>query len=132
MEKNEDWDLPKIKQMLEYLSFLWAMINIEEVVDAINVRDIRGAIDAVVDRHTTPAHDLIGYFTLLDGARELTQKERDKLADLLKKHDDAFIRRVLSIRTQHYMNTHRSRARVEQSMCSLLRLKYAPRMLTGR
>ena len=129
-DKNQDWDLPKIKHMLEYLSFVWAMINIEEVVDAVNVPEIRGAIDAVVDRHATPAHDLIGYFTQLDGARALTQRERDKLAGLLKKHDDVFIRRVLSIRTQHYMNTHRSRARVEQSMCSLLRIRYAPRMLT--
>ena len=129
--KNEEWDLPKIKQILEYLSFMWAMVNIEEVVDAINVREIWGAIDTVVDRHATPAYDLIGYFTQLDGARELTRRERDKLADLLKKHDDVFIRRVLSIRTQHYMNTHRSKARVEQSMCSLLRLKYTPRMLTG-
>ena len=129
--KNKEWDLPKIKQMLEYLSFMWAMTNIEEIVDAINVREIKGAIDCVVDRNGTPAHDLIGYFSQLDGARELTQWDRDKLSELLRKHDDIFIRRVLSIRTQHYMNTHRSRARIEQSMCSLLKIRYAPRMLTA-
>ena len=130
-DKNNDWDLPKVKQMLEYLSFIWAMTNIEEIVDAVNVREIQGAIDSVVRSQSTPAHDLIGYFSQLDGAGELKVAERDKLSELLRKHDDTFIRRVLSIRTQHYMNTHRSRARIEQSICSLLKIRYAPRLIAA-
>ena len=128
-ERNEDWSLDQVKSALEYLSFIWAMTNIEDVVSAINVREIRAAVNIVVERGGTPAHDLIGYFSQLDAAMQLTIRERSKLAELLKKHDDAFVKRVLSIRTQHYMNTHRSAAQIEQSVCSLLKVKYVPRLL---
>ena len=79
----------------------------------------------------TPAYDLVGYFNQLDSADGLSFDERDRLSVLLREHDDVFVQRVLSIRTQFYMNTHRSAERVEQAMCSLLRLKYARRMLRG-
>ena len=128
-ERNGDWSLDRVKRALEYLSFIWAMTNIEDVVSAINVREIRGSVNAVVERGGTPAHDLIGYFSQLDGAMQLTDRERSKLAELLKKHDDAFVKRVLSMRTQHYMNTHHSPAPVEQSVCSLLKVKYVRSML---
>ena len=104
------------------------MVNVEEVVYAVNVRDIREAIDNVVKRGGTPAHDVIGYFSRLDTAQQLSQGERDKLADLLKKHDDVFVQKVLSMRTQYYMNTHRSKAPIEQAVCSLLEIKYVPRL----
>ena len=128
-ERNADWSLDRVKRALEYLSFIWAMTNIEDVVNAINVREIRGSVNAVVEQGGTPAYDLIGYFSQLDGATQLTDRERSKLAELLKKHDDAFVKRVLSMRTQHYMNTHHSPAPVEQSVCSLLEIKYVRRML---
>ena len=41
-------------------------------------------------------------------------------------NDDEFVRCVLSLRTQHYMNTHRSKTPIEQSVCSLLKLNYTP------
>ena len=86
------------------------MLNLEQVVNAINVPAIGESVDTVVSEKGTPAYDLVGYFTQLDNADELTENERNKLAALLKKHDDIFIRRVLSMKTQHYMNTHRSKA----------------------
>ena len=128
-ERNEDWSLDQVKRALEYLSFVWAMTNIDDVASAINVREIRGAVNAIVERGGTPAHDLIGYFSQLDAATQLTKSERSKLAELLKKHDDVFVKRVLSMRTQHYMNTHRSPTPIEQSVCSLLKVKYVNRVL---
>ena len=92
--------------------------------------EIKEAVNAVVDQRSTPAFDLIAYFNQLNIAKTLTQVERDKLYSLFKKHDDIFVQRVLSMRTQYYMNTHRSKAQVEQSICSLLGVKYIPR-LTG-
>ena len=124
-----DWEMPKIKEMLTATSFVWTMVNIEQVVDAINIPDIREVIDAMVTAKSLPAYDLIGYFNQLDTAMELTNKEHDRLQTLLKRHDDIFIQRVLSIRTQYYMNTHRSSAMTEQSICSLLDIKYLPRVL---
>ena len=107
------------------------MVNVEQIVEAINVPEIRGAVNTVVNRSSTPAFDLIGYFSQLDSAKVLTSTERNKLADLLKKHDDVFVQRVMSLRTQHYMNTHLSPTQVEQAICSLLKIKYSPRLVSG-
>ena len=119
----------KLKEVLRVLSFVWIMVNIEQVVEAFNIPEIREAIESAVDKNATPAYDLIGYFSRLDSATELTNRERDSLESLLKKHDDLFVQRVLSIRTQSYMNTHRSRAQIEQAVCSLLDIRYRPRLL---
>ena len=127
--QHPDWDTLKVKRRLEMFSFLWTMVNIEQVVSAINVPEIGQAVDAVVLEKTTAAYDLVGYFTQLDNADELTEKERSKLAALLKKHDDIFIKRVLSTRTQYYINTHRSKATTEQAICSLLDIRYRHRFV---
>ena len=125
--KCPDWDLAHIKLGLEYLSFCWTMGHIEAVVAAINVPEIQESIETVVRQRSTPAYDLIGYFSLLDGAIELKELQRDALVRLLKTHKDGFIRRILSLRTQHYMNTRRSRARIEQSICQYLQIEYRAR-----
>ena len=127
--QHPDWDTVKIKRGLEFFSFLWTMVNIEQVVSAINVPEIGETVDAVVSEKATPAYDLVGYFNQLDNTNELTETERGKLAVLLKQHDDIFIKRVLSMRTQHYMNTHRSKAMTEQAMCSLLDIQYRQRIV---
>ena len=128
--QQPDWDSEKIRSGLEFLSFLWTMTNIEQVVHAINIPDIRKIVDAIVLEKYSPAYHLIGYFTQLDSANELTEKERIKLAELLRLFDDDFIKRVLSIRTQHYMNTHRSKTSIEQAICSLLDIQYRQRMIS--
>ena len=127
--QQPEWDTAEIKRGLELFSFLWTMVNIEQIVHAINIPEIGEAVDAVVSERATPAFDLVGYFTQLDSADELTEAERSKLASLLKAHDDVFIKRVLSMRTQHYMNTHRSKAMTEQAICSLLSIQYRQRLV---
>ena len=128
-QKHSDWDAERLKEALRFLSFAWTMVNIEQVVEAFNIPEIREAIESVVEKNSTPAYELIGYFSQLDSATQLTSRERDSLESLLKKHDDLFVQRVLSIRTQFYMNTHRSRTPIEQAFCSLLEIRYRPRLL---
>ena len=123
-EKNEEWDMEKIKAFLEYISFFWTMINIEQIVEAINIPEIRVAIQSVVGKNSTPAFELIDYFSRLESSTKLDEGERNHLRRLLRKHDDTFIQRVLSMKTQSYMNTHRSPAIIEQSICDLLKVKY--------
>lgn len=127
-EEHQDVDIENIQRFLEFWSFFWTVANLQEIVNAVNVPEIRSAINSVVRRSKTPAYDLIGYFSLLDRAYELTDTECEKLADLLRAYEeDPFIQRVLSLRTQQYMNTHRSRATVEQKVCSLLNIRYIHR-----
>ena len=122
--KYPDHDPEEIKRFVQYISFLWTMTNIEKIVSTVNVPEIREIIQEVVQEQSTPAYDLIGYFNYLDSVEELTDGVKQELGTLLGKHNDSFLKRVLSIRTQHYMNTHRSLARIEQSICSLLNIKY--------
>ena len=126
-EKYPEYELYKIRDILVSLSFLWTIINIEKVVSNVNQPEIMEAVDEVVLQRTTPAYDLIGYFSLLDSSKELTEKMRNELGVLWKKHNDLFVKSILSIRTQHYINTHGGETAVEQSICSLLDVKYIPR-----
>ena len=121
------YNVERIKKELRLFAFMWTMVNIEKIVQAINVPELQEVIQEVVRRRGTPAFDLIGYFTQLDGAQKLTAKEKSVLDGLWKKHRDAFIKRVLSIRTQYYMNTHKGDVRVEQAVCARLNITYRTR-----
>lgn len=123
-KKYPDHGIEDIRKFLQFLMFFWTMINVEKIVSAMNVPEIGRVVNEVVHEKSTPAYDLIGYFNLLDSTETLTIVIKQELETLFKKHDDSFFKRVLSIRTQHYMNTHRSKAPIEQSVCSLLNVKY--------
>ena len=127
--KNPDYEIDDIRRDLGWFSFIWTMMNVEGIVNAINVPEIRESIDYVTKEAATPAYDIISYFTLLDSAPELTNAIKKELDILLKKHDYPFFKGILSLRTQHYMNTHHSKARIEQSICSSLGIKYVPRLV---
>ena len=127
-KKHPDADIQKIENILLGLSFLWIMLNVKKIVGAINHPEIREVVNEVVHRRATPAYELIGYFSQLDSATKLTKEIKRELSILLKKHDDRFLKSVLSIRTQHYLNTHCSDVSIEQSVCSLLSIRYAPRL----
>ena len=123
-ERYPSFGEERLKRSLHILSFLWTMGNIEIVVHAINVPEIRDTIEQVVRERNTPAYDLIGYFNSLDSQEELTDESAIRLASLWKKHKDPFMRSVLSFRTQHYMNTHVSKVGVEQKVCAQLGVPY--------
>ena len=127
-KEHPQLDLNKIKQAIRGLLFLWTMTNIDRVVAALNKPEIRSLVDDVVGMKKTPAYDLIGYFLRLDTVDELLDEDYMELKTMLKKYRYPFLQRVLSIRTQHYLNTHRVHAPVEQSVCSLLGIKYQPRL----
>ena len=126
-QKYPDHDLEEIKKFVQFLSFVWTMENIERIVGAVNVPEIKEIVQEVVQQKSIPAYDLIGYFNHLDSVEELTDGVRQELRTLLRKHSDFFLRRVLSMRTQHYMNTHRSSTPIEQSICSLLEIEHSHR-----
>ncbi len=127
VSKFPDLDHEKIKRMLQTASFLWTIANIELVVHATNVPEVRQAMEEVVDNKDTPAYDLIGYFSLLDGSEVLTKAVLRELKELWKKHDNVFMRQIIALRTLAYMNTHRSGVRLEQSVCSVLGLVHLKR-----
>ena len=128
-KKYPDHDIEKIKKFIQFFSFVWTIENVGKIVSSINVPAIREIVNEVVQQKSTPAYDLIGYFNRLDSTEKLTNGAKQELETLLKKHDDFFFNRVLSIKTQYYMNTHRSDAPIEQSVCSLLNVRYVHKPL---
>ena len=118
--KFPEFGQKKVEGMLRMASFLWTIANIELIVHATNVPEVRQAMEEVVEKKDTPAYDLIGYFSLLDGSEKLTQGLLRQLRSLWKKHDNFFMRQVIALRTLGYMNTHRSDIRLEQAVCALL------------
>ena len=129
--RNPKYDLARIRKDLRMFSFLWTIVNVEHVVRAINTPEMRPSIDMVVSRMDTPAYEIIRYFAMLDTSMAFEDGEKGALQELLRKHKDPFVKSVISLRTQHYLNTHRTRASMEQSICSLLSVKYVPRAIRG-
>jgi len=130
--ESPDIDLNECIKLLTFLSFHWTMNSIERAVQAVSVPGIREAVHAVVARRNTPAYKILGYFCELDNAEELTTNERDSLKAIYLDHRTEFVGKVLSLRTQMYLNTHRSSPEIAQSICSILKIKYTPRRAIGR
>ena len=91
-------DVAEAKQLVRFLSFVWTIMNVEGVVAAVSHPEIREIVRSVVGAKSTPAYDIIGYFSALDGADGLTESLADQLERLRKRHDDPFVRSVLSLR----------------------------------
>ena len=125
--KHPDEDYNTIKRILRYWTFVFTMNSIELAVEAVSIPDISEAVEKVVARKKTPAYDIFGYFYQIDAARQLTNTEVKKLDTLYSKHRDSFVKGVLSLRTQFYMNTHRIEPPVEQAIHETLHLQYRPR-----
>ena len=131
-KKHPDLDRNKVGYVIDVLAFMWTMINIEHVVECVNIPEIREAVESVVSEHNTPAYDLVGFFSHLDSATKLSQRHVRYLDNVLKKNADEFVLRVIRLRTEHYLNTHRSDAPIEQAICSRLGIPYfqRPRVAT--
>ena len=129
--KTPELDLPLVQKLVEFVSFIWTVGNVELIVQAINVPAVKDAVNSVVRDKGSPAYDLIGYFRQLASAPQLTMSERDRLASLLRDHDFVFVRSVASLRTQTYINTHRSDRRVEQAVFSILNIPGSRRHVYG-
>lgn len=127
--KYPRFDSEKIRKELISLSFLWTMNNIEMIVDAVNKEEVRPILKEIVHEKDTPAYDLIYYFSELDNANQLNDKILSELMNLWKYRRDFFIRRVASIRTQFYMNTHNSERKINQKFCDFMQIKYVYRRI---
>ena len=119
---------PYLRLMIKTLYFVWTMHNVEKIVSALNKPEIRSLVEDVVTEKNTPAYELIEYFLRLDTIKEFSNRDQEKLKALCNKHRYPFFQKVISIRTQLYLNTHRVHTPMEQAVCSLLNIKYQPRL----
>ncbi len=124
-----DDSVEEINYLLQVVSFSWVILNIESIVNTINSPKIREVLVEVVQNKSTPAYDIIEYFSMLDSAKNINDSVANKLEKLRKKYTDSFVREVISRRTQRYMNTHEISQSIEQRIHHILELKskYKPK-----
>ena len=123
----QEIDEEQLTLNIEYLTLIGVLLNIQQIVSCVNVPEIEPIVNQIVNRKNNAAFDLIGYCAMLESSAKLTWRARHDLARLLDKHDDIFVKRILSFVTQGYMGAHTSDAPVEQSICALLGIKYVAR-----
>lgn len=126
--KNPKFDVDKLKSILGLLAFHWTNHNIDRIANTLNKPEITEVVDDVLARYDLPAYDLIGYFLKLNKIETYSDSDRRDLHNLCNKYKDRVIRRLISLRTQHYMNTHRIETSLEQGVCEELDLNYRPRL----
>ena len=127
-ERNPEYERAAIEKALRLLSFCWTVLNIELVVGVLGRQEIRPTVEKIVDRKSSPAYDLIGYFVRLDTIRELGDEEIGRVRQLLRKHRYPFFKWLVSVRTQSFLTTHKASAPREQAMCSALGIAYRRRL----
>ena len=127
-KRKPSLNLERVKNVIRMLSFLWTMSNIEMIVEALNKPEIKDLVGAVAQKKGSPAYDLIEYFLRLDTADELSADDYKKLKTMRAKYKYPFMERVLSLRTQWYLNTHKVPVPVEQAICAELNIRYRPRL----
>lgn len=118
-ERWPEMNVNELENLLRKIHFFWIVINLNEICHAINVPEIKSSINAVVNRRSTPAYDLIGYFCELDRSLVFGEQQRTLLRRLLRRHG-AFVGRLLSIRTQQHMNSNRILPQMRQSLRAIL------------
>lgn len=126
--KHPEDNIDKLKGVVGLISFIWIIHNLSQIAGRLNKPEIAEVVDDVLAGCDQPAYDLIRYFLRLDIIDTYSDSERRDLRKLWKKHKDRIIRRLISLRTQRYLNTHRIDTAIEQGVCKELEVIYRPRM----
>ena len=131
-ERNDDWDVTRIQWALEMLSFFWTMAHIGHIVNAVNIPEVRNAVDEVVEEAETAAYDVVGYVNALGSTNSFQNRELQKLRQVWRRNRDVFIRRIISLWTQKHLNTHYVEDSMEQSIHATLGIDHVPRVFRER
>ncbi|WP_178380753.1 MULTISPECIES: toll/interleukin-1 receptor domain-containing protein [unclassified Marinobacter] len=119
-----------IRKAVIFHVFLWIMSNIERVVSSINKPEISPVIKELSLLKNTPAYKIIYYFFSLDTSENFTKRNKEQLEGLVREYqgkEHSFLHRIISIRTQQFINTHEIESSVYQSVCSTLKIDYKPK-----
>ena len=129
-QKSPELNIAQIRQTVQFLMFLGTVAIIDKTATAVNKPEIRSLVEEIVKTKSTPAYALIGYTAMLDSVEKFGDKENKYFGNLLVTHkSDKVIERIISLKTQDYMNTHTIKESIAQSMCSKLKIQYRKRLL---
>ena len=129
-QRNPEFTIEQLRKDVQFLMFIATLTLIDKTATAVNKPEIRGLVEEIVKTKSTPAYDLVGYAAMLDSIENFGDKEKRDFEKLFATHkSDKVIERMISLKTQNYMNTHTIRENIAQAMCSKLEIQYRRRLL---
>ncbi len=126
---SDSKNLEGVTKAVRFTIFVWTMKNVEKIVSALAKPELREVVRKVRDDNGTPAFDIIYYFYSLDVTEIFDEQQKNELDRLVSRYNSKellFLQRILSLRTQHYLNTHRVKGPIKQSVESILKLDQQP------
>lgn len=129
-QRNPEFTIEQLRKDVQFLMFIATLTLIDKTATAVNKPEIRGLVEEIVKTKSTPAYDLVGYAAMLDSIENFGDKEKRYFENLFTTHKrNKVIERMISLKTQDYMNTHTIRENIAQAMCSKLEIQYRRRLI---
>ncbi len=129
-QRSPEFTIEQLRKDVQFLMFIATLTLIDKTATAVNKPEIRGLVEEIVKTKSTPAYDLVGYAAMLDSIEIFGDKEKRYFERLFATHKrNKVIERMISIKTQDYMNTHTIKEKITQAMCSKLKIPYRRRLL---
>ena len=124
-EHNPDATVERICSDIAKLSFFTCVVLLSRIASQLNKRELQELVlEALGD---DPANDIIRYIVWLAGEdRFLEGKQASQQPDVLRlrklwnRHKDKLVRRIITLATQHYINTHTTAAQAKQAVTATL------------
>ena len=130
-DHNPDATVERISSDIAKLSFFTCVVLLSRIASQLNKRELQELVQEALG--DDPANDIIRYFVWLAGEdRFLEGKRASQQADVLRlrklwnRHSDKMVRRIISLATQHYINTHATAAQAKQAVTATLQSDAAP------
>ena len=124
-EHNPDATAERICSDIAKLSFFTCVVLLSRIASQLNKRELQELVQEVL--RDDAANDVIRYFVwlagedrFLEGKRASQQPDVLRLRKLWNRHNDKMLRRIISLATQHYINTHTTAAQAKQAVTATL------------
>lgn len=117
---DENVNVDEIVVTLKRTMFLLTVSVLGFLADSLSISEIRMEVFEVLRSKDNRACKIIEYLVWLSTVKNLDENNVNRIFELLKEIDDALLRRLVSIFTQRYLNTHTVKQKIRQRITSRL------------
>ena len=124
---HPDIGTERLARMLVQLMFAACVVLLERIAGHLNKKEIRALVNETLGEE--PADAVLRYLVWLDTGDRFSHSGRTGRGDdvvnlegIWKQQDDEVVRRIVSVATQRYLNTHRVSAQSRQAIKATLQL----------
>lgn len=128
-ETESDAALDNIRARFRAFIIFLVHILLRRIADSIGSKELRRVVRNLVRGKKTIAYDLIGTFFALGSADSVDDNLVAEIIRFLSRCDRArnkIAKRLASLETQRYLNTHWVQPQLRQQLCAAIGIKYQP------